>query len=42
MYVGLRAVVDVGVRVVVDVGLRAVVFAGFVNLPVQGRYCQNF
>ena len=42
MYVGLRAVVDVGLRAVLDVSLRAVVFAGFVNLPVQGRCCQNF
>jgi hypothetical protein len=26
----------------VIVGLRAVLFAGFGNLPVQGRFCQNF
>ena len=36
--VGLRAMF--GIYVVV--GLRAMFFAGFGNLPVQGRCCRNF
>jgi hypothetical protein len=48
--VGLRAMfgiyVVVGLRalfgIYVVVGLRVMFFAGFGNLPVQGRCCRNF
>jgi hypothetical protein len=51
MDVGHRAVVSSNsccmwfsafVPLFVDVGLRVVLFAGFRNLPVQGRFCRNF
>jgi hypothetical protein len=42
LVIGLRAIVIVGLRAIVNVDLHAILFVGFRNLPVQGRFCQNF